>query len=312
MKRIIIIGIGITIIVVLLLFSMTYTVSFHQVGILSRFGQTDSNSIVSTPGLHFRLPFFADSVTLLDTRTQVRQSPLEMLQTKDGQQIVVKSFLLWSIDTEGEGPLNFYRSYASVDTAQLAIDSLFRDAISVLSSYSFESLTGANNKLTEAENAILARLDTLRNSGIITRSVGINRLLLPPKTTTAVLQRMQARRDTLAEQLRAKGKADAEAIRAAARAKRDKINAFASQRAEDIRADGEAQAATYLEQMGEHEELAVFLAWLDAVEIALSENTTLVLETNIAPWHLMDLNTKTNEQGIPQPATTNITGDEQP
>lgn len=312
MKRIIIIGIGITIIVVLLLFSMTYTVSFHQVGILSRFGQTDSNSIVSTPGLHFRLPFFADSVTLLDTRTQVRQSPLEMLQTKDGQQIVVKSFLLWSIDTEGEGPLNFYRSYASVDTAQLAIDSLFRDAISVLSSYSFESLTGANNKLTEAENAILARLDTLRNSGIIPRSVGINRLLLPPKTTTAVLQRMQARRDTLAEQLRAKGKADAEAIRAAARAKRDKINAFASQRAEDIRADGEAQAATYLKQMGEHEELAVFLSWLDAVEIALSENTTLVLETNIAPWHLMDLNTKTNEQGIPQPATTNITGDEQP
>ena len=65
---------------------------------------------------------------------------------------------------------------------------------------------------------------------------------------------------------RAKGKADAEAIRAAARAKRDKINAFASQRAEDIRAEGEAQAATYLKQMGEHEELAIFLAWLDAVK----------------------------------------------
>lgn len=304
MKRIFIIGIGITIFVVLLLFSMTYTVSFHQVGILSRFGKTDANSIVSTPGLHFRLPFFADSVTLLDTRTQVRQSPLEMLQTKDGQQIVVKSFLLWSIDTDEEGPLKFYRSYPSVDAAQLAIDSQFRDAISVLSSYSFEDLTGANNQLSQAEGAILDRLSSLSSSGILPRSVGINRLLLPPKTTTAVLQRMQARRDTLAEQLRAKGLADAEAIRAAARAKRDKINAFASQRAEDIRAEGEAQAATYLKQMGEHEELAVFLAWLDAIEIALSENTTLVLETNIAPWHLLDLNAQTNNQGIPQPTNT--------
>ena len=305
MKRLLIIGTGIAIFVVLLLFSMTYTVSFHQVGILSRFGQTDSNSVISTPGLHFRLPFFADSVTLLDTRTQVRQSPLEMLQTEDGQQIVVKSYLLWNIDTEGDGPLNFYRSYSSIETAQLSIDSQFRDAISVLSSYSFESLTGANNQLSQAEDAILKRLDNLKTSGIIARTVGINRLLLPPKTTSAVLQRMQARRDTLAEQLRAKGKADAEAIRAAARAKRDKIQAFSSQRAEDIRAEGEKQAATYLEKMGEYEELAVFLSWLDAVEIALSQNTTLVLETNLAPWHLLDLNTPTDAQGIPQPSKSN-------
>ncbi|MDP7008309.1 MAG: SPFH domain-containing protein [Phycisphaerales bacterium] len=302
MKRIFIIGIGLAIFIVLLLFSMTYTVSFHQVGILSRFGQTDVNSVIATPGLHFRLPFFADSVTLLDTRTQVRQSPLEMLQTKDGQQIVVKSYLLWNIDTNAEGPLNFYRSYSSLEAAQLAIDSQFRDAISVLSSYSFEDLTGANNDLSQAEDEILTRLGSLQASGIVPKAVGINRLLLPPKTTTAVLQRMQARRDTLAEQLRAKGKADAEAIRAAARAKREKIEAFASQRAEDIRAEGEKQAAVYLEKMGEYEELAVFLSWLDAVEIALSENTTLVLETNLAPWHLMDLSAEIDASGIPQPA----------
>jgi membrane protease subunit HflC len=307
MKRFLIIGVGIAIFVVLLLFSMTYTVSYHQIGILSRFGQTDTDSIVSKPGLHFRLPFFADSLTLLDTRTQVRQSPLEMLQTKDGQQIVVKAFLLWSVDTEGEGPLKFYRSYASVDAAQFAIDSQFRDAISVLSSFSFENLTGAHNQLAQAEDAILERISSLKSSGITPLAVGINRLILPPKTTTAVLQRMQARRNTLAEQLRAKGKADAEAIRAAARAKRDKINAFASQRAEDIRAEGEVQAATYLKQMGEHEELAIFLAWLDAVKIALSQNTTLVLETNIAPWHLMDLHTDTDDQGIPQPTSKNQT-----
>jgi regulator of protease activity HflC (stomatin/prohibitin superfamily) len=77
--------------------------------------------------------------------------------------------------------------------------------------------------------------------------------------------------------------------------------AFASQRAEDIRAEGEEQAAEYLKQMGEDEDLAIFLTWLDAVKSSLSKNTTLVLESNIAPWHLMNLNAKTNEAGIPQP-----------
>jgi len=94
---------------------------------------------------------------------------------------------------------------------------------------------------------------------------------------------MQARRDTLAEQRKAKGMADAEAIRAEAKAKHDKIIAFAAQRAEDIRAEGEIQAASYLQKMGQEEDLAIFLAWLDAVKTSLSENTTLILESDVAP-----------------------------
>ncbi len=301
MKRPLAIFSGIALLLILLLFSMTYTVSFHEVGIRSRFGQTSENSIVRDAGLHFRLPFFADTVTLLDTRMKIHQSPLELLQTADGQQIVVKAYLLWQVDPDGTAPLNFFRSHGSADGAKSSIDGQFRDALSVLSSFSFDELTGATNKLTIAEASILDRLETLKASGIVPVSVGINRLLLPPKTTTAVLNRMQARRETLAEQRRAKGMADAEAIRAEARAKHDKIMAFASQRAEDIRAEGEAQAAEYLQQMGEDEELAIFLAWLDALETSLSENTTLVLESNVAPWHLMKLDSESEVGEIPKP-----------
>jgi len=301
MKRPIAIFSGLALLLILLLFSMTYTVSFHEVGIRSRFGQTSEDSIVRDAGLHFRLPFFADTVTLLDTRMKIHQSPLELLQTADGQQIVVKAYLLWQVDSDGTAPLNFFRSHGSAEGAKGSIDGQFRDALSVLSSYSFDELTGATNKLSAAEASILERLTTLKASGIVPVSVGINRLLLPPKTTTAVLNRMQARRETLAEQRRAKGMADAEAIRAEARAKHDKIMAFASQRAEDIRAEGEAQAAEYLQQMGEDEELAIFLAWLDALETSLSQNTTLVLESNVAPWHLMNLDSETQVGEIPQP-----------
>jgi membrane protease subunit HflC len=301
MKRPLAIFSGIALLLILLLFSMTYTVSFHEVGIRSRFGQTTENSIIRDAGLHFRLPFFADTVTLLDTRMKIHQSPLELLQTADGQQIVVKAYLLWQVDPDGTSPLDFFRSHGSADGAKGSIDGQFRDALSVLSSFSFDELTGATNKLSTAEASILDRLKTLKASGIVPVSVGINRLLLPPKTTTAVLNRMQARRETLAEQRRAKGMADAEAIRAEARAKHDKIMAFASQRAEDIRAEGEAQAADYLQQMGEDEELAIFLAWLDALETSLSQNTTLVLESNVAPWHLMKLDSNSEVGEIPQP-----------
>jgi len=305
MRRPIVIVLGFVILFILLLFSMTYTVSFHEVGIQSRFGETSEKSIVREAGLHFRLPFFADSVAILDTRIKIHQSPFEMLQTSDGQQIVVKAFLLWQVEREGMSPLQFYRAYGTTDVAKSAINNQFSDALTVLSSYTFDDLTGETNKLAKAENDILAKLSSIKQTGIVPISVGINRLLLPPKTTTAVLKRMQARRDTLAEQRRAKGTADAEAIRAEALAKHDKIMAFASQRAEDIRAEGEAQAAEYLQEMGKDEELAIFLAWLDAVETALSKNTTLILDSDIAPWHLLEVN-NTNSNDIPQPADSNI------
>ena len=79
MRRPIVVVTGIVILLILVLFSMTYTVSFHEVGIKSRFGQTTDESVIREAGLHFRLPFFADSVTLLDTRLKIHQSPLEML-----------------------------------------------------------------------------------------------------------------------------------------------------------------------------------------------------------------------------------------
>ncbi len=303
MRKPLVIVTGFIILSILLLFSMTYTVSFHEVGIQSRFGETSEDSIVRDAGLHFRLPFFADSVAIIDTRINIHQSPLEMLQTEDGQQIVVKAYLLWNVNREGPAPLDFYRSYGNTETAKSAIDSQFRDALSVLSSFTFDELTGETNQLAKAEGAILEKLESLSETGITPVTVGINRLLLPPKTTTAVLQRMQARRDTLAEQRRAKGMADAEAIRAEARAKHDKIMAFAAQRAEDIRAEGEAQAAHYLTEMGKDEDLAIFLAWIDAVETALSKNTTLVLESDVAPWHLFDLK-NANADGIPKPKST--------
>ena len=67
------------------------------------------------------------------------------------------------------------------------------------------------------------------------------------------------------------------------------FRAYAGRRAEEIRAEGEARAAKYLEQMQEEPELATFLVWLDALQRSLSK-TTLILPWNAAlsalcAWH---------------------------
>jgi len=301
MKKTVAIVAGVVILAVLLIFSMTYSISFNEVGIRSRFGKIDQMSIIREPGLHFRLPFFADSVDTFDTRVQLLESPLDNLQTKDGQQIVVKAFMLWKINTEGNGPLDFYQSYPSIREANLILSTQFQDAVSTLSQYNFEELIGVDNSLGEAEQSILDRMDTVTAEGIKPLYAGVSRIILKEKTSQAVISRMKARRDTLAENERAKGVAEAQRITSQAQTTADKILAFASQRAQEIRGRGEERAAGYLQQMSQDENLAIFLIWLDALEQALAQNTTVILETDFAPWHLMNMDSPGEGSVIPQP-----------
>ena len=120
-----------------------------HVVIQSKFGKVADGSIVRGPGLHFRLPFFADSVSLYDTRLQILEGPLEDIQTADGQQIVVRGFMLWRVDREGDGPLQFYRSFPAIAAARDAPRAQFRDAITILSKYSFGELICRGSKLED-------------------------------------------------------------------------------------------------------------------------------------------------------------------
>lgn len=288
MKKATAIIVGLVILGVLILFSMTYTVSYSQVAIQSTFGKVDDGSIVREPGLHFRLPFFADSVSLYDTRLQILEGPLEDIQTADGQQIVVRGFMLWRVDREGDGPLQFYRSFPDIAAARDALRAQFRDAITILSKYSFGELLGRESKLEDAEKAVLARMGSVVSEGVKPITVGISRIAFKESTTSEVVRRMQASRDTLADSERARGAAEAERIKSHAAGIAEKILAFASQRAQEIRTEGEELAAGYLAEMGKDEQLAIFLLWVDALEKSLSENTTFIIDTNMQPWHLLE------------------------
>ncbi len=288
MKKASAVIVGLIILGVLAIFSMTFTVAYNEVAVQSRFGKVDEDSIVRDAGLHFRLPFFADSVYVYDTRLQILESPLENVQTADGQQIVVRGFLLWRVERDGNGPLEFYQSFADIDAARESLRNQFRDALTALSEFRFNELLGVDSRIEQAEQAVLDRMASVDAEGIQPVAVGVSRIAFKESTSAEVVRRMQARRDTLADSERARGSAEAERIRSHAAGIAEKILAFASQRAQEIRTDGEELAAKYLAEMGRDEQLAVFLLWLDALEQSLSQNTTYVIDTAVEPWHLLE------------------------
>jgi membrane protease subunit HflC len=288
MKKTFAIVIGLIVVAVLVVFSTTFSVAYNEIAIRSRFGKVGEDSIVRESGLHFRLPFFVDSIDLLDTRLQLLESPLETIQTKDGQQVVVRGFLLWRIDQEGKAPLDFYESYSNVASAQSSIRTQFRDALNAIGSWELDELLSKDSTLPEAEAAVLARMQEVAVGGVKPVAAGISRLVFKESTTGEVTRRMQARRETLADNERTRGEAEAQRIRSEAETTSEKILAFAAQRAQEIRTKSEERAAAYLAQMSQDEELAVFLIWIDTLEKSLSRNTTVLLETDQMPWALID------------------------
>jgi membrane protease subunit HflC len=282
------------------LYNTTYTVNFHEIAVVTRFGKPAG--VVREPGLHFKAPFFIDQVTRLDTRQQLIESPLETVQTRDGQQVLVQAFMTWRVDTDPDAALRFYTSFASLEGAQKDLETQLQGALRNVAGFAFTDLVGQNNKLTEAESAILADLNRTRLAGTQPMTVGIQQVVLPPKTTVAVLKRMAAVQETLANLEAVKGTSAAEAIRSQAKSQADTIRAVADQWAARIEAKGNEEATRYYGEMKDEADLAIFLTWLDTLKASLSGNTTYIMDTTRAPFHLVDLDAPIDAKGIPQPS----------
>lgn len=302
MARKIPIIVGLIVVAVLVLFNTTYTVNFHELAIVTRFGKP--TGVQRDPGLHLKAPFFIDQAERLDTRLQFIDSPYETVLTRDGQQVAVQAYLLWRLNREGDAPLKFFGSYGTVEAANEDMQTQLRAAMRLVGSFTFAELLGSGSKLGAAEAAILADLKDGRTDGVEPVAVGISQVILPPKTTVAVLRRMAAVQETLANLEESKGNSEADALKSQAASAADTIRSFAEQWGTSIEAVGNEQATVYYEQMKAEADLAIFLAWLDTLRASLSGNTTYVTDTSKAPFHLIDLNAPQDASGIPHPAQT--------
>ena len=179
MNRTVGIVVGMLIVLVLVLYNTTYTVNFHEVAVVTRFGKPAG--VVREPGLHLKAPFFVDQVTRLDTRQQLIESPLETVMTRDGQQVLVQAFMTWRIDTDPDATLRFFTSYASVDGAAKELETQLQGALRAIGGYAFSDLVGQGSKLGEAESAILEDLKRTRLAG----TMPVSATAKPPRPSSS-------------------------------------------------------------------------------------------------------------------------------
>src|SRR5262249_54905131 len=153
----------------------------------------------------------------------------------------------------------------------------------------FLSPDAEGNKFVDIEKEFLTVVQSqvsLNNYGLKIDFLGIKRLGLPQNVTASVFERMQAERKRLADKSQYEGEAEAQTIRAEAERKAAVVRADASAQATAIRGKGEAEAAKSLTVFQQNPELANFIFRLNALENALKEKSTLILDQHTPPFDL--------------------------
>lgn len=301
MPRFVTILVVLAFLLILLAYLCTFSVRFTDTAVLTTFGKAGEGAIKSEPGLYFKFPYPAQSVTKYDTRVRYLQTRSETQQTADNRQLIVEAFATWRVSD----PLKFFQRFSNagdraVDHYTKAEEILrgnLRSALGATSRFGMEQLFSANaesGRLPELEKAVFDSLTTadpsgvsLGDYGITVQDVGISRIVLPEATTQAVNERMAANRDRLAQELQSQGDSIAAAIRSKAEADAQRITAFAERRAQEIRTRGDLEAADFLKQMDANPELAVYLNNVNFMRDALSKRTTLIVPTSMPGFSLM-------------------------
>jgi len=309
---------GILFLAVILLFSASFTVRFTETAVKTRFGKASEHSIITTPGFKWKLPYPFESVTKYDKRLRIVQTRSETVQTADDFQIIIEAYLSYQV----EDPLLFFRSFSNagdraIDHFQKAENDVLRDllrsALGETSKYKmsdlFTSQTG-KSVIPTLEGQVYGLLVSggeggkqMSDYGIKITSVGIDRIVLPEDTTAAVINRMGANRDRLAERYESEGRSQARAIKAEAASNAERIRAFAQRRADEILAKGEREAAPYLAQQNINPDLAVFIQNIKLMREAMAKKFTLIFSTSDYGMQLFDPNTlKESNAKLPIPS----------
>ncbi|MDX2146303.1 MAG: SPFH domain-containing protein [Planctomycetota bacterium] len=293
MRRTLTIVLAAVFLLVLLLFSVTYTVRFTESAVLTTFGKAGENAITD-PGLRWKLPYPIQAVTKYDTRLQWLQTRGQTVQTRDGRQFVAEAFCTWRVSD----PLKFFQRFSNAGPtavdhyrrAEEALRSSLASSLSAFGKFDMAQLFSpqeGQTKLPELEKAMLAQLASTSESGVSLAEygieavdVGVGRIILPQATTKSVFERMVAERDRLVKEIESKGEADAVRITSNAETDARKITSFAEQRAQEIRARGEDEAKVYLAQMNRNPELAVFLQNLELVSSMSERPITMIMNTS--------------------------------
>ena len=279
---------GVVVAVILLIAVFSYQLNQTESAVVTTFG---SPAAVTDPGLHFRWPFPFQKIYKFDHRIRCFEGgsgKIEETMTADGQNILVGIFINYRISAVEK----FFRTLEDMTKAEERLNSLMRSAKNAtFGQYKFSQVINTKPelmKLNEIQDRIKAALEKdTAEYGIEIVSVGINTINVPERITDQVFDRMIEDRKLVADRYLAEGTVRASEIRNDADQKKAVMLAKAEAEAREIRAQGDAEAATFYAVFRENPELAEFLRKLDSLRLIMRNQTTLVLDTNVAPFDLL-------------------------
>lgn len=269
-----------------LAFACAFLVHEAEHVIVLRFGRP--LRVVDRPGLHLRLPAPVERLLRIDRRLQHADIRLSETLTRDQRNVIVPLFFTWRV----ADPLLFHTAVRDLDPARQKLDALITSARNtVLGHHDFTHLVGDEQEAVsipalEKEILSLAAPDAEKQLGIQLASIGITQIQLPEANTEAVFRRMRAERKREATQYRAEGRAKAAEMKAETDKEATFLIADAKRQAEELRGKAEADAAaTYAAAHGKDPAFYRFLRELQSLRTVVDKNTTLVLDTSVAPFH---------------------------
>jgi membrane protease subunit HflC len=265
-------------IAVAVLFSTLFVVDQRQYAIVFALGEV--KTVISEPGLYFKLPPPFQNVVFLDKRILTLDTPdADRFITAEKKNILVDAFVKWRI----VDPRLYYISFsgdersaqnrmAQIVKASLNEEITKRTVREVIAGERDKVMDGIQKKVTEEAKQI----------GVEIVDVRLKRVDYVEQINASVFDRMKSERARVANELRSTGAAESEKIRADADRQRTVILAEAYRDAEQIRGEGDAKASQiYAQAFGQNPEFYKFYRSLEAYRASFkTRNDMIVIDPN--------------------------------
>mgnify|MGYP005839710327 CR=1 FL=1 len=288
------IAVGIIIVIVFILYMITFTVRKGEYAVLKTFGKVTRT--IKEPGLYWKFPL-AQKAVIHDSRLHTSEDGmLEETFTRDGKPIIVMTFFNWKIEDIERYDNSFGSSFDQAERALQTIvraakgevfgQSAFNDFITVENKNTGSSANKMRFELIEQKILEKAQKQALAEIGVNITQVGVKRLILPEAVSQKVFDRMKSERQALAKKSISEGEGEAINIKSRAERDRNLILYTAQARAKSIRAEGEKAAAEYYNVFAAEPELHMFLKSLESLRL-LVKKSTIIIDTSSLPFQLL-------------------------
>ena len=251
-----------------------YTVGEREYAMLFALGEL--KTVVTEPGLHFKLPAPLQNVVYLDKRIlTLDASGADLVQTSEKKNLMIDTFVKWRI---GDARRYWVSFQGSARAASDRLAMLLRDVLNIaVNKRTVNQITSSEREkaMAEISELLQARVKAL---GIDIVDVRMKRVDFTPEISESVYSRMEAERKRVASEERSKGAAQAERIRAGADRQSEVILAEAYRDAQKTKGEGDGEAARiYADAFGKDPEFARFYRSLEAYRRSFSQKSDVMV-----------------------------------